>query len=132
MIRYLAEIEHYKVYAMHESVYLKLKATSKDQNNFESHDRLIADHYGDPSAAIIFYAENYVVVSGCGLTIYNVATNSETNLMADPKDIHWINGLYQDEMDDALFECRYIDYLDRKHLRVFKINVLTLEITLID
>lgn len=132
MIQYLAESEHYKVYAICESVYLKSKATANNLNDYEANDLLIADHYGDPTSAVIFCTEKYVVVSGCGLTIYDIEAKSETNLMSDPKDIHWTHGLHQDGMDDTLLECRYVDYLDGKHLRVFKINVQTLEITLID
>lgn len=82
--------------------------------------------------ALIFCAENYVVISGCGLTIYNIEEKSMLSLPDNPGDIHWTNGLHREETDDPFIECRFIDCLESTYLRVFKRNVQNLEIALIN
>ena len=47
--------------------------------------------------------------------------------MDEPKKIVWTNGLYQDELDDANLEFRFAAYNKSNKLRVFKMNVETLE-----
>lgn len=131
-MQYLAESEHYKVYAMHEYVYLKVKAEARNLNAYEAEDQFICWNYGNPNCGVIFYAENYVVIGGCGLTIYNIEEKTVLSLLDKPGEIHFTNGLHQEETDDPFIECRYVDYLEGKYLRVFKLNVQTLEIMLVD
>ena len=47
--------------------------------------------------------------------------------MDEPNKIVWTNGLYQDELDDANLEFRFAAYNKSNKLRVFKMNVETLE-----
>lgn len=129
MISFLAEDTRYKVYALYESVYLKLKSSSCNQNNYEKQDLLIACHYGDPSAAIII--PGYIIVAGCGLTIFDLEKQEETTYFDKPDSISWTNGLYQDGMDSPL-EFRYVALTDNEKLRVFKMNALTKEVTQLD
>jgi hypothetical protein len=129
MIRYLAENTDYKVYSIYENVYLKNKKTSNNFNDFEESDILITSHYGDPNNAIILHKNNYVIVSGCGLTIYDVGKNSEKNILAEPEEITWTNTVFQDETDDQIFEFRFVAFNKSDNLRIFKMNLETYEIT---
>jgi hypothetical protein len=129
MIRFLAEDASYKVYALYESVYLKLKGSSRNQNDYEKQDLLICCHYGDPSAAIIL--PGYIIVAGCGLTIFDLEKQEEATFFNEPDSISWTNGLYQDGMDSPL-EFRYVTLTDDEKLRVFKMNALTKEVTQLD
>jgi len=126
-IHFLAESVDYKVYAICESVYLKNKNTSKKQNDFCKEDIFITWHYGDPNDAIILASEKYIIVSGCGLTIYDIEKEIENHILEEPNNIVWTNGLHQDEMDDPNNEFRFIRYNDSNNLRVYKMNVKTLE-----
>ncbi len=129
MIRFLAEDASYKVYALYESVYLKLKSSSRNQNDYEKQDLLIGCHYGDPSAAIIL--PGYIIVAGCGLTIFDLEKQEESTFFDEPDSIVWTNGLYQDGMDSPL-EFRYVAFTDNEKLRVFKMNALTKAVTQLD
>lgn len=128
MIRYLAENTDYKVYSIYENVYMKNKKTSNNLNDFEESDILIASLYGDPNNAVILHKNNYVIVSGCGLTIYDVSKNSEKHILAEPEDITWTNTVFQDETDDQISEFRFVAFNKSDNLRVFKMNLGTDEI----
>ena len=74
----------------------------------------------------------YIIIGGCGLTIFNVKTDTEINILNEPNNISWIYSLYQAPQDNQLTEFRYIsDYQDDK-LRVFKINIETMEIIMMN
>ena len=124
--KYLFESKHFKVYSCYENVYLTHKLSSK---NSSDNDLLIASHYGDPNGAIIFPDEKYVVVSGCGLSIYNVELQSEIHILDAPNRIWWTNGLHQEGEDNQSKEVRFVSWNNQSHLRIFKIDVETLEIT---
>jgi len=129
MISFLAEDASCKVYALYENTYLKLKSHSSNQNDYEKQDLLICCHYGDPSAAIIL--PGYIIVAGCGLTIFDLEKQEETSFFNEPDSIVWTNGLYQDGMDSPL-EFRYVALTDNEKLRVFKMNALTKEVMQLD
>lgn len=93
MISFLAEDARYKVYALYESVYLKLKSSSRNQNDYEKQDLFIGCHCGDPSAAIIL--PSYIIVAGCGLTIFDLEKQEKTSFFNEPDSVVWTNGLYQ-------------------------------------
>ena len=128
MIKYLAENTEYKVYSIFENVYLKYKKTSNNLDDFESSDVLIASHYGDPNNAIILNDNNYVIVSGCGLTIYDIGKKSENHILAEPEEITWTNAVFQDEADNQSLEFRFVAHNKSGHLRIFKMNLETFEI----
>lgn len=125
MIRYLAESEKFKVYSIYESVYLKNKMTTQSQNDFDNQDLFIAWHYGDPNDAIILRNEKYVVVSGCGISIYDIENKVENHILDDADDITWTNGLHQDDRDDQDREVRFVSFYNEDKLRVFKIDLLS-------
>jgi len=129
-IRYLAENDTYKVYSLCESVYLKRKATSQNLDDFEESDSLVAWHYGDPTAAIILGSNAYVIVAGCGITVYDVNRHLEMGFLNSADDIWWTDGLHQGFEDDGI-ECRFVSFFDTDKLRVFKINAVTKEVTML-
>jgi hypothetical protein len=129
MINFLAENTVYKVYALEESVYLKQKNYCRKQDAYEVQDLLIGWHYGNPSSALIL--ASYVIIAGCGLTIFDLNKREESTFFDEPSSISWTNGLYQDEADDAL-EFRYVTLTKNQELRVFKMNALTKEVTQLD
>lgn len=89
MIRYLAESENFKVYSIYENVYLKNKTKTQFQNDFDNQDLLIAYHYGDPNDALILPNEKYIVVSGCGISIYDVENQVDNHILDDPGHVTW-------------------------------------------
>ena len=132
MIRYLAENDEYKVYSSYEYVYLKDKSKSKDLNSFEETDINIAWHYGDPTSALFLKSGKHLIISGCGLTIYDLENKLEKNILDDPENNTWTNAIHQDELDDQNLYFRFISYFENDKLRVFKANIETLEIEMLD
>ncbi len=132
MIHYLTENDRYKVYAIYENVYLKEKATSNNLDNYEEDDINIAWHYGDPNAAIILNSGQHLIIGGCGLTIYDLKNKTEKTFLDDPDDISWVFALYQDGIDDQYKEFRFVAYYDNDKLRVFKMNIETDQIVMMD
>ncbi|MDO7845365.1 hypothetical protein Q5H92_03275 [Hymenobacter sp. M29] len=130
MIKHLAENADYKVYSLHESVYLKSKATCRTLSDFEESDLSVAWHYGDPASAIILGSNNYIIVAGCGITVYDIDQHFEVTLLNAPDNIWWTDGLHQGFEDDWM-ECRFVSFFDDNKLRVFKINAVTKEITML-
>ena len=128
MIRFLAENIDYKVYSIYESVYLKTKKSSKNLDNFEESDTLIGVHYGEPNNAIILNSNNHIVVSGCGLSIYEISTKDEKHILSEPDNITWTNVVYQDELDNLQLEFRFVSFNKVNDLRVFKMNLKTQKI----
>lgn len=128
MIRFLAENIDYKIYSIYESVYLKTKKTSNNLDNFEESDLLITAHYGEPNNAIILNTNNHIIISGCGLSIYEISTNEEKHLLSESDNITWTNGVFQDELDDQILEFRFVAFNKTNDLRVFKMNIKTLKI----
>lgn len=129
MIRYLAESEKFKVYSIYESVYMKNKLISKKINDFDDKDLFIANHYGDPNDALILTNEKFVVVSGCGLSIYNIENNNDNHILDDSDNITWTNGLHQDGQDDQNREVRFVAFNKKNQLKVFKIDLISMKIT---
>ncbi|WP_413664614.1 hypothetical protein ACJJI5_19190 [Microbulbifer sp. EKSA008] len=105
-IRYLAETKDYKVYSIFESVYLKNKSTCRNLVEHEEEDQCIAWIYGDPDSAVISCDGSFIVVAGCGITIFYIETNQATELFNEPDDITWTEGIYQSSEDD----CKYVRF----------------------
>jgi hypothetical protein len=129
---FLAESPAYKVYAVYESVYLKQKAQCRTLDAFEETDIFIGWHYGDPTSALIMDSEKHVVVAGCGITIFDISTGTATELFNEPDNITWTNALHQDSLDDSQLEFRYVASSKEGKLRVFKMHILTNEVTHLD
>lgn len=132
MIKYLSENEELKVYSIYENVYLKFKEHSNKLSEYEENDRHIAWHYGDPNCAIILHSNKHIIVGGSGLTIYDIENDSEKDILADPENISWIFALYQDEQDDQILEFRFITYYQNEKLRVYKMNLESMKIELME
>jgi hypothetical protein len=132
MIRYLAESQSFKVYSIYESVFLKNKLLSTKMQEYDVNDKDVAWHYGDPSGALILPDENFVIVAGCGLSVYDLQSQSEKHILDAPKRIWWTNGLHQAGEDDQTKEVRFVSYNAQSQLRVFKLNVESLVITEIE
>ena len=130
MNRYLAENADYKVYSLCESVYLKPKATCRSISDFEESDLLVAWHYGDPAAALIIGSNNYVIVAGCGITVYDINQRIEVTLLNSPDNIWWTDGLHQGFEDDWM-ECRFVSFFEKDKLRVFKMHAVTKDVTML-
>lgn len=122
-INFIAENETYKVYSIYESVYLKEKKSTDNLEGFSKKDKYIAHHYGDPNDGII--TEDYVIVSGCGISIYDLKNGIEKHFYDNPDNIFWTNGIHQDGQDDYHTEFRFITWNSENKLRVFKMNIPT-------
>lgn len=128
MINFLTENSEYKVYSIYENVYLKSKKDSMNLDDFETTDKLITNHYGDPNDAIILNSGKHIIISGCGLSIYYIDDGFEKHILAEPDNITWTNGLFQDESDHQLLEVRFVALNQVDQLRVFKMNIHSFEI----
>lgn len=74
-------------------------------------------------------SNDHIIVSGCGLSIYEISTDTEKHILAESDEITWTNGVFQNELDDQFFEFRFVAFNKNKNVRVFKIHINTLEIT---
>ncbi|MCH2225730.1 MAG: hypothetical protein MK066_13245 [Crocinitomicaceae bacterium] len=124
MIKYLAESEKFKVYAIYESVYLKNKLKTKSQNDFDAQDLFISNHYGDPNDALIMPNEKCVIVSGCGISIYDIEKKIDKHLLNEPNNIAWTKGLHQDNQDHPNNEVRFVTWNQSNNLRVHKLDII--------
>ena len=126
MIKFLTENDSYKVYALEESVYLKLKGQSNNYTDYQHQDLFVGCHYSNPTAALIL--GNYIITAGCGIVVFDLESQKKEAFFNEQNTITWTNGLHQDEMD-APSEFRYVALTKDDKLRVFKMNVLTKEVT---
>ena len=131
MIKFLAENATHKVYSVYENVYLKTKLQGQWQDDYESSDAYIGWIYGDPTAAIILSSGDYVIVAGCGITIFNTAQITAVRLFCEPGRIKWTEGLHQSDEDDLL-EFRFVSFSETNEVRVFRMHVLTHAVTMLD
>ena len=131
MISFLTENIIYKVYSIYESIYLKQKSTSSNENHFEETDILISVHYGDPNSAIFLYSGKHIIISGCGLSIYDIDKKKEIHILAEPDNIWWTNGLHQDDLDDVNTEFRFVSTFKENETRVYKMNISTMKISIV-
>ena len=127
-IRFLAESDNYKVYSEHESVYL----IDKNKSSPEDPGMFITCHSGDPNCAIILPSEKYIIVAGCGLSIYDVEKKEEIYILAEKDNISWVEGLYQSMLDDQNNEFRFVTENSDDKLRVFRYHIKTHQIEQID
>ena len=126
-MKFIAENEKYKVYSLDESIYLKEKKLSANQDEFSKDDKFIGCHYGNPNDGII--SQNYVIVSGCGISIYDLNTGIEKHHFMDGNERLWTNGIHKEEKDNYHTEFRFVSWNSENKLRVFKMNILTAELT---
>ena len=131
--RYLARSRNYEVYSDWEEVSLRYIGPNKEPKRYKDQgDIHVTYHYGDPEGALILNDE-YVIVSGYGLSIYNIKTKIDYRVgNEDPKNIIWTMGLHQCVPDDHKSEVRFVSFNEKNQTRVFKIDILTLEITELD
>lgn len=121
-IRFLAESESFKVYSIYESVYLKVKSRCRSYIEYEKSDECIASIYGDPDSAFISFDEDYVVIGGCGVTIYNIASRETVELLNEPDDITWTEGVYQ-SAEDRNNLCRFNALTKTDHLAIHRLDI---------
>jgi len=126
-MNFIAENEKFKVYSLDESIYLKKKNLLNNNNKFSKKDKFIGHHYGNPNDGII--TDKYVIVSGCGICIYDLKAETENHYFTDEKDRYWTNGIHQEGEDDYHTEFRFVSWNSENKLRVFKMNILTAELT---
>ena len=127
-MKYLAENKNYKVYAIEENVYLKDKRIAKNLDNFESTDTWITWHYGNPTGALIIPPSPHIIVVGCGISIYNVLTQEEKHILANPDSITWTNAIHQDKIEDnSASTFRFIAYDNDNTPSIFKMDIHDLE-----
>jgi hypothetical protein len=131
MYNFLAESPNYKVYSHEDYVYLKKKSECRVLDEHDKTDILMSWVYGNPTSALIMHTEQYIVVAGCGLVIYDISNRLETQLLAKPDNITWTNALHQDEMDDSVLDFRYVAYSEANIPQVFKMNLLYKEAILL-
>ena len=127
MLRYLSESKNYKVYSIYENVYLKDKRSSKNLNDFDKNDKFITSHCGDPDYALILQNEEYVIISGCGISVYNIKLKSENHILDEVDNVTWTEGLHQSSADNQNVEIRFVSHNRSNQLRVFKMNIESLE-----
>ena len=128
-IRFLAESESYKVYSIYESVYLKVKSRCRSYVEYEKSDECIASIYGDPDSAFISFDEDYVVIGGCGVTIYNIPSRETVELFNEPDNITWTEGVYQSAEDgNNLFRFNALTKTDQLAIHRLDIHNHTLEV----
>mgnify|MGYP000108942114 CR=1 FL=1 len=121
---WLYENDTYKVYANCEYVYLKDKAKCQFQDQWEKTDKFMVWIYGNPTGALIMPSNDFVVIVGCGISIYNIERADITDYYNDPEDIWWIQAVFQDCLfDDWRKEFRVVTYNDKDETRVFKFNL---------
>ena len=126
-MKFIAENEKYKIYSLDESIYLKEKKNSDSHDKFSKKDKFIGHHYGNPNDGII--TENYVIITGCGISIYDLKNGTDKHLLTDENDRYWTNGIHQEGEDDYHTEFRFVSFNSNNKLRVFKMNILTEELT---
>jgi len=129
-IRYLSENEKYKLYSLHEIVYLKHKSHSNTLSDYEAADEYITRVYGDPDSGILSFDGTYIVVAGCGITVYFIETKECIELLNDPDDITWTEGVYQ-SAEDASHFVRFNALTDTDKLVINRLNINTREIELV-
>ncbi len=123
MIQFLTKNENFKVYSIYENIYLKHKFKSRKHTDFDEKDFLMAVHYGDPNGALILPSEEFAIISGCGLSIFDIKNQKDYHILDDPERITWTNGLHQDGQDDQNKEVRFVSWNSENQLRIFKIDL---------
>ena len=126
-IRYLSENEKYKLYSLHESVYLKDKSKSKKLCDYEGSDTFVTSVYGDPDSALLSFDGTFICVAGCGITIYFIETKTCIELFNEPDDITWTEGVYQSAEDEPNY-VRFNAYTETEKFAINKLNVKTNEL----
>ncbi len=121
--RWLAESENFKVYSIYDNAYIKNKQTSNSLSQFEKTDKHIQWIYGEPNGAIIMPKEDQIILVGSGIYIYDIQAEKLIELYNDPKNIKWVDTIYQTEEDDWLNEFRIVTFNEKDQLRVFKTSI---------
>ena len=126
-IRYLSENGIYKLYSLHESVYLKDKSKSDNLCDFENSDLYVTSLYGDPDSALISFDGTYICVAGCGINIYFIESRKCIQLFNDPEEIIWTEGVYQ-SAEDGQHYVRFNAKTETEKVRIYRLNVKTNEL----
>jgi len=126
-IRYLSENDKYKLYSLHESVYLKDKSKSNNLCDFEGTDIFVTSVYVDPDSGLLSFDGSFICVAGCGITIYFIESKKCIELFNEPEDITWTEGVYQ-SADDEQNYVRFNVYTETEKLAINRLNVKTNEL----
>ena len=122
-MEFIAENNKYKVCSIDESIYLKKKKSWRNFFGFSKKYEFISHHYGNPNDGLI--TDNFVIFSGCGISIYDLKSKSEKHFFANGDKQMWTNGIHQDSEDDYHTEFRFVALNSENKLRVFKMNILS-------
>lgn len=120
--RILFETDEYRLYSIFESVYLKEKIGLSSGD-----DLFISSIYGDPDSGLISFNNEFVVIAGCGITVYFIADKSCYEIGTEPENILWTEGVYQSGEDSYNF-VRFIAYIGDNLIRVHRLDVFTKKI----
>ena len=96
-------------------------------NDHEKSEDYVTCIYGDPQDAIFLHTGKILVISGCGITIYNTETKTEITFYNNPDKILWTNGLHQVENSNQITEFRFVALNQDNKTRVFHFNIDTNE-----
>lgn len=132
LYNWLFESTDYKVYSNYEYVYLKDKRISFNHDRHEKVDILVEWIYGDPTGAIITPDQKYVIVVGSGIYIYNIISGDLKTFFSEPNSLKWIETIYLAEEDDWNNEFRIVSFKDNFKLQIFKFNIASETLTVID
>jgi hypothetical protein len=126
MDKILAETDNYKLYSIADNVYLKDKKKSKTIG-WDKIDIYIDVFYGDPNSGLISNNNEYVVVAGDKLVIYNII--NDVYLIPSQFSDNWVSGLFQDIGDDRDWKYfRFVSYDGEDKLKIFRIDSKSLEV----
>ena len=133
-MRVLAESKNFKVYSLEESIYLRDKRLIPADEEFSKKDKFVDSHYGNPTGAIFIHPENekFIAISGCGISIFSIENGKVSNFLNEKDDLRYTNGIHQDLLDDQILEFRFVGYNESNELRVFKMNIESKEISVLE
>jgi hypothetical protein len=124
--RILFENDQYRLYSIYENVYLKNKSASNG-----AEDIYIACVYGDPDSGLISFGDDFVAISGCGITIHFLNDEESFEIGTEADNILWTEGIYQSSEDDFNF-VRFTSYTESNLIRVHRLNVLNRKIEVLE
>lgn len=126
-MQFLAYNNDYELYSCSENVYLKDRHSQNYKKDYSIEDIWVACIYGNPTGALII--DDMVVISGTGITLFDITTKTETYLMSEPNNIIWSWGLHQFihgySGDDLSTQIRFFSYDDTDGYLLYRYDIKT-------
>ncbi|MCB0738080.1 MAG: hypothetical protein KDC92_11245 [Bacteroidetes bacterium] len=122
-LKFLCESEIFRIYAIYENTYIKYLPHATNPFDYAKEDKLIAWVYGNPYAALVMPQNDYVVIVGAGIVIYNILNQETEELFTEPEKIRYFDTVFQSELDNQLTEFRVVGINEFNQCRVFKFNL---------